>query len=116
MIFAPGPWSPFACSGLSSYKKKTTFFKNSFLVKIRARFGKHKSLLFYKNRSERARRKRLRADTLVIRSCTIQDAFEHPPVAYTRHILIKNAQKVEVPKIIKNHVMFSLFNSRYTAP
>ena len=48
-------------------------------IGARRRFGATDSLFFYENRSERTRRKTLRAQTLGIRSCSIQDAFKDTP-------------------------------------
>ena len=58
-----------------------------------ARFRMTSSLFFHKNRSERTRRKRLRAETLGIKSQTTYDAYKHPHIAYIGHILIKKRQK-----------------------
>ena len=74
-----------------------------------ARFGATDSLFVYENRSERTRRKRLRAETLGIRSQTTQDAYKHPPVAYRRHILIKNGPKPREPPKPQKIMYFSVY-------
>ena len=60
-------------------------------------------LVFHKSRPERARRKRIQAETLPIRSCTTQDAFKHPPGAQKGRISIKKEKerKIEKNKILK---------------
>ena len=72
MLSCPGPCGHFACSGLSSYRNKQ-------IASSKTIFSQKKEPVFHKNRPERARRKRIRAETLGIRNWTIQDAFKHLP-------------------------------------